>query len=138
MSAEVIQRAKDLVGKVVVGQLATAGDDGPHVRPLAMKWVGERELWFATYAGSRKVGQIERNAAVEVCFHDEQWTHARLNGQASMTKDDADRQKLFGMIKELEQHFSGPTDPNYTLVKIAIERIEHMPPGAHEYEAHEF
>jgi len=103
-----------------------------------MKWVGERELWFATGAGSRKVGQIESNASVEVCFHNKEWSHVRLSGQASTTKDDAARREFWGMVKELGDYFSGPTDPDFTLVKIVVERIEYMSAGAHEYRTHDF
>ena len=46
---------------------------------------------------------------------------------------------LLGMtVAAAAQHFDGPTDPNYTLVKIAIARIEYMPTGTHEYEVHDF
>ncbi len=138
MDAEVIEKAKKLVEEVVVGNLATIAEHQPRVRPVAVKWVGERELWFSTHTGSRKLDQIEHNAAVEVCFNDAQWNHVRLSGRASTTKDNADRTKLFGMITELEKHFSGPTDPNFTLVKIAINRIEYMQTGAVEYATHEF
>jgi general stress protein 26 len=138
MSAETVKKAKKLVADVVVGALATVEGNRPRVRPIAMMWVGERELWFATSGGSRKVEQLQRNPAVEVCFHDGQWNHVRLSGRASMTHDDADRRTLFKLIPDLAKHFSGPTDPNYTLVRIAIERVEHMAMGQVEYAVHEF
>ena len=138
MGADAIEKTKALIEQIMAGDLATVEGSQPRVRPIAMKWVGERELWFATGTGSRKTAQLKSNPAVEVCFSDAEWNHARLSGRATMTQDDGDRQKLFGMIKELAQHFSGPTDPNYTLVKIAIARIEYMPMGTHEYELHEF
>ena len=138
MGAETVEKAKKLVGDVVVGNLATVEDGQPRVRPIAMKWVGERELWFATDGGSRKVSQLESNPAAEVCFNDGQWNHVRLSGRASMTQDDADRTRLWELIPELGHHFSGPTDPKYTLVKIAVGRIEYMGTGMTEYAVHEF
>jgi general stress protein 26 len=138
MSADVIEKTRALIEHIMAGDLATVEGTQPRVRPVAIKWVGERELWFATGTGSRKVAQLESNPAVEVCFSDAEWNHVRLSGRATMTQDDGDRQKLFGMIKELAQHFSGPTDPNYTLVKIAIARIEYMAMGTEGYQTHEF
>jgi len=138
MSDEVVKKAKKLIEEVVIGDLATVEQGRPRVRPMAMKWVGERELWFATYAASRKVVQINSNAAVEVCFHDGEWSHVRLSGRASTTQDDAPRKEFWGMVKELGDYFSGPTDPDFTLVKIALERIEYMSAGAHEYQTHDF
>jgi general stress protein 26 len=138
MSAETVKKAKKLVEDVVVGHLATVEGNRPRVRPIAMMWVGERELWFATFGGSRKVEQLQGNPAVEVCFSDGQWNHVRLNGRAALTQDDADRRRLFQLIPDLEKHFSGPTDPDCTLVKIAIERIEQMAMGQTKYAVHEF
>jgi general stress protein 26 len=138
MSAETVRKAKKLVGDVVVGTLATVEGNRPRVRPVAMMWVGERELWFATSGGSRKVAQLKKNPAAEVCFHDGQWNHVRLSGRAALTQDDAGRRTLFKLIPDLAKHFSGPTDPDYTLVKIAIKRVEHMATGQAEYAVHEF
>ena len=138
MSEEAVEKAKKLVGEVAVGHLATTDGGQPRVRPIAMQWVGESELWFATHTGSRKVAQLEANPAVEVVFSDPQWNHVRLCGDATTGQDDADREKLLGLIPELAQHFSGPTDPNYTLVKIALECVEYMQMGITEYETHEF
>ena len=137
MSEETLAKAKKLVGEVMAGHLATTDGGQPRVRPIAMRWVGENELWFATYTGSRKVAQLEANPAVEVAFSDPQWNHVRLCGDASMSQD-ADREKLLGLIPELAQHFAGPADPNFTLVKIALECAEYLPMGTTEYETHEF
>jgi general stress protein 26 len=138
MSADVVEKAKKLIEKTVVGHLATAEAEQPRVRPIAMKWIGERELWFATHSDSRKVDQIEHDAAVEVCFTDPQWNHARLSGTASTTQDDADRCKLFELIPDLAKHFESATDPKYILVKIAIGRVEYMGAGMADYAKHEF
>ncbi len=46
--------------------------------------------------------------------------------------------RFWKMVKDLGDYFSGPTDPDFTLVKIAVERIEYMPAGTHEYQTHEF
>ncbi len=138
MGADVIEKAKALVEEIMAGDLATVEGRQPRVRPIAMKWIGERELWFATATDSRKTAQLEGNPAVEVCFSDAQWNHVRLSGRATVTQNDGDRQKLFDMIEELAHHFDGPSDPNYTLVKIAIAHIEYMGAGTHKYEVHDF
>jgi general stress protein 26 len=138
MSADVVEKAKKLIEETVIGHLGTAEAEQPRVRPIAMKWVGERELWFATQSGSRKVDQIEHDAAVEVCFTDAQWNHARLSGTASTTQDDADRRKLLELIPDLAKFFESPTDPKYILVKIAIARVEYMGAGMADYATHEF
>ena len=138
MGTDVVEKAKKLVEETVVGHLATAEGEQPRVRPVAIKWVGERELWFATHAGSRKVDQIAADTAVEVCFVDAKWDHARLAGTASTTQDDADREQLWELIPDLAQHFESATDPKYILVKVAIDRVEYMGRGTIEYETHAF
>jgi len=134
MGTETLAKAKKLVGEVGVGNLATNEDGQPRVRPIAMQWVGDCGIWFATHAGSRKVAQLEADPAVEISFNDAQWNHVRLNGQASMSRDDAERGKLLQLIPQLAEHFAGPTDPNYLLVKVAIKGIEYMQMGSIEYE----
>jgi general stress protein 26 len=138
MSKQVIESAKKLVEETVVGHLATEEGGQPRVRPIAMKWVGEGELWFATHAASRKVDQIKADTAVEVCFTDPAWNHVRVSGTASTTQNNAARKKLFELIPDLAKHFDGPTDPKYLLVKIAIKRVEYMGRGGGEYATHEF
>jgi general stress protein 26 len=138
MSVEVVEKAKNVVQEAGYGHLATAEGKQPRVRPIAMKWVGERELWFATHAGSRKIDQIAADAAVEVCFVSAQRDHARLSGRASTTQDDAERRMLFELIPELAQHFENAADPKYILVKIAIGRVEYMSHDVPEYATHEF
>jgi len=138
MSVDVVKKAKKLVEETVVGHLATAEGGQPRVRPIAMKWVGEHELWFATHAASRKVDQIKADAAVEVCFTDPAWNHVRVSGTASTTQANVARKKLFELIPDLEKHFDGPTDPKCLLVKVAIKRLEHMGVGAADYAVHEF
>jgi general stress protein 26 len=138
MSADVLTKAKKLVEETVVGHLATAEGDRPRVRPVAMKWVRDAELWFATHAASRKIDQIKADAAIEVCFMDRAWNHVRVSGTASTTRANADRKKLFELIPDLAKHFDGPTDPNYVLVRIAIERVEYMGIGGADYETHAF
>jgi general stress protein 26 len=138
MSAEVVEKAKKIVQEADHGHLATAEGDQPRVRPLSMTWVGERELWFATHADSRKVDQIKGDAAVEVSFVDAQGSHVRLAGRASTTQDSADRQKLLKLMPGLAGYFDGPTDSKYLLVKIAIDRIEYMGAGMLDYATHEF
>ena len=143
MSADVVEKAKKLVQEADHGHLATAEGDQPRVRPISIKWVGERELWFATFADSRKVDQIKADAAVEVSFVDAQGSHVRVAGTASTTQDAdsksvADRQKLFELMPGLAGYFDGPTDPKYMLVKIAIRRVEYMGTGMLDYATHEF
>jgi general stress protein 26 len=138
MSADVLSKAKKLIGETVVGHLATAEGEQPRVRPIAMKWVGEGELWFATHGKSRKMDQIKADAAVEVCFMDPAWNHVRASGTAATTQDNADRKKLFELIPDLAKHFEGPADPNYILVKIVLARVEFMGIGSVDYETHAF
>jgi general stress protein 26 len=81
--------------KAIWCAIATAGPDGPRVRIVHPTWEG-RSLWFATGTTSPKIAQIRHQPAVgDVIDYD------------------------------LSQFWpGGPTDPNYSPVRIDPERVE--------------
>jgi general stress protein 26 len=138
LDAAVVDRARALVEKVIVGWLATAGEVGARVRPMGAKWIGERELWFHTVTGTRKIAQIDANPEVEVCFRDERWNHVRIAGCAHVSRNDADKAALCEAWPEILGRYSGPSDPRFTVLRLLIRRIEYSPTGLEGYEVSEF
>ncbi len=138
MSLDVVERARKLVENVVIGYLATAGGDGARVRPMGARWIGERELWFHTVTGTRKVPEIELNPSVEICFRDADWNHVRISGRATVTRDPDALAKLCEAWPEIIGRYTGPADPKLTVIKLVIDRIEYSAAGVPDYETHEF
>jgi len=107
--------------------VATVANDEARVRMVHPTWEGET-LWFATGTGSPKHRQMEANPSVDVQFQvaPPDFVHILVRGQAEIITDEAEKKRVWDVIDyDLSQFWSGgPTDPNYTLVKVHPSRVE--------------
>ena len=105
----------------------TAPDGSPRVRMVHPTWDGET-LWFATGTTSPKVRQIEKDPRIDVQFQvaPPDFVHLLVRGRAEIVTDEAEKKRVWDVIDyDLSQFWpGGPTDPNYTPVRIAPERVE--------------
>lgn len=99
----------------------------PRVRMVHPTWEGET-LWFATGTTSPKVRQIEANPVVDVQFQvaPPDFVHVLVRGRAEVVTDEAEKKRVWDVIDyDLGQFWpGGPTDPNYTLVRVSPQRVE--------------
>ena len=90
-------------------------------------WEGET-LWFATGTTSPKVRQIRGNPAVDVQFQvaPPDFVHVLVRGRAEIVTGETEKKRVWDIIDyDLSQFWpGGPTDPNYTLVRVAPARVE--------------
>ncbi len=113
--------------KAVWCALATCHEGEARVRMVHPTWEGET-LWFATGTGSPKARQIAANPSVDVQYQvaPPDFVHVMVRGRAEIVTDEAEKKRVWDVIDyDLAQFWpGGPTDPNYTLVRIAPDRVE--------------
>jgi len=113
--------------KAVWCALATRSQDGPRVRIVHPTWDGET-LWFATGTGTPKTREIAADPQVDVQFQvaPPDFVHVLVRGRARSVSDTAEKKRLWDVIDYDLSAFwpGGPTDPNYTLIRIDPERVE--------------
>ena len=107
--------------------VATVAGNEARVRMVHPTWEGET-LWFATGTGSPKHRQMEANPSIDVQFQvaPPDFVHVLVRGDAEIVTDEAEKKRVWDVIDyDLSQFWSGgPTDPNYTLVKVVPKRVE--------------
>lgn len=113
--------------KAVWCALATSTPEGPRVRIVHPTWEGET-LWFATGTTSPKARQMARDPRVDVQFQvaPPDFVHVLVRGRAELVSDEAEKKRVWDVIDyDLGQFWSGgPSDPNYTPVRITPTRVE--------------
>ena len=97
------------------------------MRVVHPTWEGET-LWFATGTSSPKTRHIAANPHVDVQFQvaPPDFVHVMVRGRAESVTDPTEKKRVWDVIDyDLSQFWSGgPTDPNYTLVKVVPSRVE--------------
>jgi general stress protein 26 len=116
-----------------IGYLATAEGDQPRVRAMMPVVADDGKFLTATFPTTKKVGQIEKNPKVEICFVDRKLSHCRIEGRAKTSNDKALKEELWNKQPMLRQFFAGPEDPNYVLIVITPAKIGMMNIGDRGY-----
>ena len=130
MSLEII---KQMVIDAGMGYLATCEEVQPRVRAMMPVMRDDGKLLMATFPGTKKIGQIQKNPKVEVCFVDRKLSHCRIEGKAVVSADKALKEELWERQMMLRQFFSGPEDPAYILIVISPAKISVMNIGEKAY-----
>jgi len=86
----------EFIQQVQFGYLATVGaDNAPRVRPISIKDVYGDDLYFFTFATTRKVAEIAANPQVEVVWAKEaELSQVRIEGKAEVVEDPAVEQRF--------------------------------------------
>lgn len=130
MSLDII---KQMVLDAGMGYLATCDADQPRVRAMMPILKDDGRLLMATFPSTKKVGQIAKNAKVEICFVDRKLSHCRIEGKAVISQDKALKDELWNKQVMLRQFFQGPEDPNFVLIAVTPVRIGMMNIGERGY-----
>jgi general stress protein 26 len=107
--------------------VATINEEGkPWVRYVMGKADSELVFRFCTHLDSRKTGQIRNNPDVHVSLGvssletAKHWLQVQGTAEVSTDKNELDS----FWFDDLKNYFSGPDDPNYSLIIIRPSKIE--------------
>lgn len=84
------------IKEVKFGYLATVdADNGPRVRPVGIKDIYGDDLYFFTFANTRKVAEIENNPHVEVAWSKlTDMSQVRICGKMALEEDPEIQQRF--------------------------------------------
>lgn len=118
--------------------LATVEGDQPRVRPVTLVSL---DTGFYVITGARggrdaaKLRQINANPRVEYYLTLEEGENRgfiRGEATASVIRDPATKERLFGEIEWTKSYFEGPGDPDYVLLGIHPKAYSYRRPGDYE------
>jgi len=124
MNQEIISRAGEIVaqntGESGYCALALIDLDGyPTASTIsAAKADGIKWLTFCTGLGSPKVDRIKKCNRASVCFNSAEYNITLAGTIEILTAPDVKKEMWYG---GLTNHFSGPDDPNYCVLKFKTE-----------------
>ena len=125
------QKVAELIQRSRYSKLITFGTDGaPHARVMTNLPLGnDMVLWFATGLSTSKIKDIKTNPNVSVFIDDpNDLTNASIIGKAEIVTNAQLLKKYwqapFGFFFP-----SGPSDPDYCLLKITPKKVEYLNPG---------
>ena len=107
--------------------LATCDGGQPDLRVMAPFVEDDLAVWFVTLPNARKVGQLKRNPRLCLSFVDIPGyaREAKVFGEAVFVTDPEAKRHVWSLGTELPRYFpGGPDSPEFTVVRVAISRIE--------------
>jgi len=129
-----MKRVREIVEGARVSYLATSVEDQPRVRPMSCLLMEDGRLWSSTYTASGKVAEFEANAKVEVCFLDDKFVQARIEGLVSLAGGPEQKKRLLELNPKVANHFADEHDEKFVHIEIRPTRIRFKPSGFSEYE----
>jgi general stress protein 26 len=119
-------RALELVKKVKFPMLATIDGNQPRVRPVSPVRTDGFTVYVANLKSYGKTTEIEANAAVELCYLDEDHNQVRITGRAEVVRDRKLLEEIWN-ANRLLQHYLGSIDnPQLIVYKIVPSRVRYM------------
>ena len=132
MSEEIIQEAKKIIESAKICIMGSVDGDKPCLRPMGGCPVSEKEFWFATHVGSRKVQQIRSNPNMELCYMDSDYNHIRLSGAAEVSVESEPKKKFWDLVPAGADYFKSPEDPDYAVIIFKADTLEYLKFGLGE------
>ena len=136
-SREIIRKARNLVTQSDICHLATTDGKQPQVRPMSFVLKRDGEIWFSTYAYSRKVKQLKKNSRAEAYFTGEKGMHCKIDGTCTISAEMSDKKKQWKAQPALMKFFDNPGDPGLVVIKFKPRRYEFLSLGDFAYEVAE-
>jgi general stress protein 26 len=121
-----LEELKQFIKQVGWGMLATTDGHKVGVRPMAAVVWKDGCFLCATHASSDKVAQLKKVPYAEYCFCDSAGKHVRIAGSCSVSADNAEKLWLYKELPGLKEHVSGPTSPDYVVLKMTPDNIRVM------------
>jgi general stress protein 26 len=128
-----MQHVRSIIEHAGYGVLATSVEGQPRVRPMAFVLLEDGRLWSSTYRQSGKVGELQHNGRVEVCFVDADRNQVRVEGILHTSGDAESRRRLLELNPRVRKHFADEHDPAFVHLEVVPTRIRWKPTGFNEY-----
>ncbi len=128
-------RVLELMKGVQIVHLATADDEGAHVRPVTTVEHGG-DLHILTGMEDAKVAQLRRDPRFELAW---EWKrgkrtgYIRLRGRATHLRPRALRAAVAKAAGFVDQYWTGLDDPLLAIIRLDVTAAEMLPPGSCEY-----
>ncbi len=125
MNQEKIKKAGEIVEKNTGADsycvLALIDQDGyPTASTIsASKSEGINRITFCTGMGSTKTNRIDQHKQASVCFNSPEY-NITLVGDIEVVTDPEVKKEMW--YEGLENHFNGPADPNYCVLRFTTKR----------------
>ena len=134
------QRILQITQRLQLASLATVTEEGkPWVRYVMAVSDDGLTMRCATFAGARKVKQIDNNPEVHLtCGVTDPAVmkpYLQIQAKARLTTDEAERHGFWN--ESLQGIFDGPDDPKYGVLIMTPYRIEYCSPDSPELEVWE-
>ncbi|MDP8298548.1 MAG: pyridoxamine 5'-phosphate oxidase family protein [Candidatus Tantalella remota] len=124
---ELKNKIAELINKPQMASVATVKDSKPWVRYMMLNGQPDLTLYTSTFSAARKVEQIRKNSNVDVILGGDEKNfkdpHVNIQATAEICTDIETKTKCWD--EHLSQFFSGPEDPNFSVIKISPQVIEY-------------
>ena len=124
---ELKNKIADLISKPQLASLATINDGKPWIRYMILTGEPDLTLYTTTFSNSRKVEQLKKDNNVHVIIGGDQEhfkdPHINIQATAQVLTDLETKKKYW--CEHLEIFFSGPEDPDFSVIKISPQVIEY-------------
>lgn len=120
-----IEHVVALVKDHPIASVANVADGKPWVRVMVTaRATDSLELFFATYAWSNKVGQLESDPSVCLTYLDHRGRDARVFGTAEFLHDQQIKDELWD--DSWAQYYpGGKVDEGYIVMKVTPDKVEY-------------
>jgi general stress protein 26 len=133
---ELKNKIAELISKPQMASVATIKDGKPWTRYMILYGEPDLTLYTTTFSSARKVEQIKKDNNVNVIIGGDQEhfknPHINVQAKAEILTDIETKKKHW--CDHLKIFFSGPEDPNFSVIKISPEAIEYTSGDALEPE----
>lgn len=120
------EEAKEFIGKVHIGHLATIGTDNkPKVRPVGAGIFYGDDVYFFTLSSRNKHAEMQANPNVEIVWYTfENEIQVHVKGKAYLVKDESLRQRFREQVGVIDKLVPEELRPNYVLYRIHPDKVE--------------
>jgi general stress protein 26 len=123
-----------LLGNMSLVNLATIDGDQPRVRAVTLI-VHKDQFWISSRTSTSKMKQIRSNNRVEINLNvgsDDDFGSVRATGKLQIIDDPALRTELAGQMSFFNMFWKSPEDPEYTLMRLDLNKIQVLFPYKNE------
>ena len=113
--------------------LASIDGNRPRVRPVSPVRTHDFTVYVASLRSSHKTGELEANAAVELCYLSESHDQVRITGICERVTERKLLEEIWAFNPLLRAFLGSVDNPEFVLYKVVPKRVRFMREWALEY-----